>query len=459
MLVPRHLLSPVLFCLAIAPLIAAEPKPANSQRSRAPDPTRDFVIGEPISFQNLTIFPVSSRTPRTQDRFITLDQGLKDGTVEIFEKGATRGSREGAANPGANEDPFAAPANEAAQSSRQSARNTTQSTRRQGRQSQRSAAQAQEAEQDARDPFSEPANDVNELMVVNNSDKPLYLMPGEIIIGGSQDRTIGQELVIAPDGKPVPIDVFCVEHGRWGHQDEGQYASLAQAASREEPRASAITLQEGDVAREANRGKFVGSVGSLSKPARLAVQSGGGQQKVWEEVAGENAKAGVKSRSGAFTGNYAEEEAVSRLGPYIKKLHDPVAKTENVVGAIVAVNGRVESMDVFESTPLFRKLWPKLLKSYALDAANAVGEKTAKKTSTRGDALAFLQQVAQAESKKTTTQGKVAVTHGENERVLLFSAHESSRQRQTASPAERGAMGGFGGGGFGGGIHGAAFSK
>ena len=70
-------------------------------------------------------------------------------------------------------------------------------------------------------------NQVNELLVVNRSEKPLYLMPGEVIIGGDQDRTIGQELVIAADGKPIAIDVFCVEHGRWGGRDEeAEYAGL-----------------------------------------------------------------------------------------------------------------------------------------------------------------------------------------------------------------------------------------
>ena len=48
----------------------------------------DHVIGEPVRFQNLTIFPVSSRSPKTDDRFVTLDEGLKAGTVEILEAGA-----------------------------------------------------------------------------------------------------------------------------------------------------------------------------------------------------------------------------------------------------------------------------------------------------------------------------------------------------------------------------------
>ena len=45
----------------------------------------DLVIGEPIRHGNLTIFPISSRAPRTESRFITLDEGLKAGTVKIME--------------------------------------------------------------------------------------------------------------------------------------------------------------------------------------------------------------------------------------------------------------------------------------------------------------------------------------------------------------------------------------
>ena len=52
------------------------------------DPAHDLVIGEPITHGDLSIFPVSSKTPRNNDRFITLDEGLKAGTVEIYEKGA-----------------------------------------------------------------------------------------------------------------------------------------------------------------------------------------------------------------------------------------------------------------------------------------------------------------------------------------------------------------------------------
>ena len=429
---------------AIAVLVVAtnrDSKKPPASRGGSPD---DLVIGDPLVYGNLTVFPVCSKTPRTQDRFITLDEGLASGKVEILEKGAlarsqpsSRPARQepaadlfatGGDPVAANEDPFAQAEGRAA-----------------------------------------GGNDVNELMVVNHSDRPLYLMPGEIIVGGDQDRTIGEEFVVAPDGKPVPLDVYCVEHGRWGGRNEAEYANLSLVIDQSQSDLQSLpslatpsdivirNIDAQQVAAQANSGKFVGSVGSLSKNARLAVVSSDGQGKVWDEVSSENAKAGVQPQSGAFTANYAEEEAVKRLRPYIDKLQSPVAQTENVIGVIVAVNGKVESMDVFEATPLFKKLWPKLLKSHALDAANAAGDHVTR-TCTRQDAAAFLQETSAAGTSKTETKGDVAVSRRESERVLFFSAHSRHEVREPPAAAEEDSAGGYGGGALGG-VHAAAFAK
>ena len=53
-----------------------------------PSPELDgFTVGEPIQYENLTVFPVSSIQPKDNDRFITLDEGLKSGKVEVLEVG------------------------------------------------------------------------------------------------------------------------------------------------------------------------------------------------------------------------------------------------------------------------------------------------------------------------------------------------------------------------------------
>ena len=102
---------------------------------------------------------------------------------------------------------------------------------------------------------------------------------------------------------------------------------------------------------------------------------------------------------------------------------------KQVVGAIVAVNGTVEAVDVFQSTPLFQKLWPKLLKGHALDALAGIQEKdqgknagkTAQKQATVDDARKFLDAAMQAGvAKKTDSPGGLVVTKRDWRRSCRF---------------------------------------
>jgi len=165
----------------------------------------DFMIGEPIQHQNLTIFPVISRVAKTEDRYITLDEGLKAGTVEIREIAATYEQPRGSGQEDAESSAATVPGNDNG--------DTPADEQIAGIQAENNAGLS-------------TGNDVNTLIVVNNSDKPLYLMPGEIIIGGSQDRTIANELVLAAHSSPTRIPVYCVESGRWGAK--GTEQTLAQ---------------------------------------------------------------------------------------------------------------------------------------------------------------------------------------------------------------------------------------
>jgi len=56
---------------------------------------------------------------------------------------------------------------------------------------------------------------VNELVIENNSDKPLFLQEGDRVKGGKQDRIIITSLVIPPKSGKMPLPTFCCEQGRW----------------------------------------------------------------------------------------------------------------------------------------------------------------------------------------------------------------------------------------------------
>jgi hypothetical protein len=401
---------------------ARPPQPSVGSSSQPHDrfAVGELSVGPPITHANMTVFPVLSTQPLDKDRFITLDDGLKSGTVEIREVGAQQ-------SPNVDAEGGQHANTVAASGSR-----------------------------------------VNELLVVNKSDRPLYLMPGEIIVGGYQDRVIGSELVVAPSGEPTPIEVFCVEHGRWGQRDrDDTIAYLSSAAANDSRGASVAIRAPADaasadgalqtIAQQADEGKFVASVGSLSKKARLAVQAGEGQGMVWSEVAGQNARSGVLFETGTFTGNYVDERSLQQLEPYLKSLEQPIGSQSQVVGVVVAINGKTESLDVFESTPLFRKLWPKLLKSYALDAVSARQEPDATEATsgqparacTQVEARDFLAEAMNGEGRRAK-EGSIAVTTRSTERIDVFSASDGSSSMG----------GGFGGGGaFGGGIHVSGFGK
>jgi hypothetical protein len=396
---------------------------ATAAAGAQPAANTGFLIGAPFRHGNLTVFPVLSKTPRNEDRFITLEEGLKARTVEVREMGAH----------------VDRPLSRAANGRLVVQRANSQRRQRNARSPNLSPdAQTGEGDSDSANagPLSQ-RNEVNRLIVVNRSDKPLYLMPGEVIVGGSQDRTIGEEMAIAPTGKPVAVAVFCVEHDRWRPRDAEQSARTLRALNRGQAAGEAqIPLDEGVFH------KFVATPGSLNKAGRQAVQSGDGQQAVWDEVRTANKKLGAETGSAAFTANYVNEKTQRKSQAYLNDLADHVSREDRVVGVVVAINGKIDSADVFESTPLFRKLWPKLLKGYVLDALSAADAKPPANTCKVADAATFLATILQgAVSGTKQTKGGLVVTHRETQAGVSYSASSGKMQ-----------------GGMGGAIHAAGYA-
>jgi len=391
---------------AMAEKPVVQKKPAVKSAAAQPQAagTTEFVVGEPVRYRNLAIFPVLSCVPRNEDRYLTLDEGLKSGLVQVFEVGSQ------AAEP-------------------RDARRNRRAAQRTGNADPFGGGDAQGAE-------------VNRLVLLNKSPKPLYLMPGEIIYGGQQNRTIAVEAIIAPGKKPVEIEVFCVEQGRWEANDAAETSrAVTQLQSAGAEQRDAKTREK--LAEEAKHGKFVAHAGNLSTTGRAAVQEGKGQAEVWSKVSEANAASTVQTNSSDFVANYTDPAQVKKLQPYIDAMQASAANHKQVVGAIVSINGKIEAVDVFQSTPLFKKLWPKLLKSDALDALAVADQRDADKRATVDDARTFFQAAMQATvAKKTDSPGGLVVTKRDSERVMSFSA-------------------GMGGGGFGGAdaVHSSAFKK
>ncbi|MCC6442214.1 MAG: hypothetical protein IT210_02025 [Armatimonadetes bacterium] len=209
---------------------------------------------------------------------------------------------------------------------------------------------------------------VNQVVVQNRSDRYVFLMSGEVISGGKQDRMISEDTLLPPRSPRIAIGVYCVEHGRWVAQSS-QFASKRMAVA-----------------------------GSIRGQARLHRS----QQQVWDSIDRKQESLGVPAApTRAFAKLYDAERVQAESKPYLDEFDDLPARYPEAVGVVVGVGRRILTADLFANPSLFRKLWPKLLKSYVLDA---MGEPSMGRLS-REEAERFLRLAGRASRTYTESPG------------------------------------------------------
>jgi hypothetical protein len=213
--------------------------------------------------------------------------------------------------------------------------------------------------------------EVNRLVLVNNSKHPLVLLAGEIVTGGKQDRIIAKDRLVPAESDPVDLSVFCVEPGRW------------QAAS----------------------ARFKAPAAMVQPSVRSKAMAEKDQREVWTQVASSKQAATsslslTAQASLARTSSYAElvqnpevRERLDRVAAPVEEEYRSVIgqlRDRNAVGVVVAVNGEIIWADIFASTSLLEKYWPKLIHSYAAEALTTDEGKP--KSADRKAAQEFLDQ-------------------------------------------------------------------
>jgi hypothetical protein len=292
-------------------------------------------LGNPVSYENLTIFPVVAARDADTSQFATLDEALASGEALITEQGAEmRRMRDGAMVPNYQLGP-----------------------------------------------------QVNQLVLINRGKRPLILLAGEVVSGGKQDRIIGKDRIVPIGAAPLPLDVFCVEHGRW--TPGAVQFSAAETMVHPSVRDKAAMDQNQSEVWAAVRGE-ADAVGST--PHALPLESrdfsagaGGATPRTQPETAIVQAPAPAITRSAvagaiaqAGTQDYQKIYQQSPIGASVDTFAEEIQrrfaretsglKGERVVGVVVAFGPEVAWSDVFASAQLFDSYWPKLLRSYVVEA-------------------------------------------------------------------------------------------
>lgn len=288
--------------------------PVEPQRS-------SYRVLAPIESGNLLLFPVVQTSKLPPSPFLTLDEGIKSGDIEITEAGHVRGlvrPRPAAGPQDGMLHPHPAPP-----------------------------------------PLR--GDQVNTLVLVNNSNKPLLLLAGEIVTGGKQDRIIAKDRIVPAGSDPIDLGVFCIEPGRWT-EDTSTFRASAKAS------AQSIMVQP-----------------MVREKAMVAKD----QQEVWNSVHGAiggalqaPAPAGSPTNTPDATSlgttSYARAMQNSAVSAKVDEAAAPLTKSrdqilqqlreERAVGVVVAVHGQIVWADIFSDTDLLARYWTKLVRSYAAES-------------------------------------------------------------------------------------------
>ncbi|NJO22718.1 MAG: hypothetical protein HC868_06970 [Sphingomonadales bacterium] len=222
---------------------------------------------------------------------------------------------------------------------------------------------------------------VRELEIENKGTEPVFVQFGDLVKGGKQDRVLTVSLVLSPKSGRVPIGSYCVEQGRWsarGGEDAKKFsmsdrlmpsreAKIAMARPKAEPSPQALMVDRLNAARRSEEQRYA------AQERRAAPD---GQSEVWRSVGAvqsalsSHVAAPVASEKSRTSLQLALEndKLKDAMGKYINALEPAGLKGDDIVGVVIAVNGRISSADMYPSNGLFRKMWPKLVRAGVTEA-------------------------------------------------------------------------------------------
>ena len=179
---------------------------------------------------------------------------------------------------------------------------------------------------------------VPELRFANLCDQPILLIDGEELIGAKQNRVLNVTILVPPKTELV-IPVSCVEAGRWAGAGEFRSAPHVMYAT--------------------GRAEKLRSVGVSMSTAGTRRSD---QAAVWRSIDSLATRQGVKSATSRLDDVYVARG--DRIGKYVEELR----ASDGQLGAMFALGGKIRGIEAFDHPATLRKVLPKLVRSWAMDA-------------------------------------------------------------------------------------------
>lgn len=183
---------------------------------------------------------------------------------------------------------------------------------------------------------------VNDIYVINKSDQYVFMMDGDIIIGAKQNRVINTSVLLPPQTKKH-IPVSCVEAGRWKtNSSKFNSATFTAPDSIRKSKMKDITdnLDQGE-GHSSNQGK------------------------VWDKVH-ENL---TMMEVGSETSDLGAIFLVK--APIIEDYTNGIEVDENANGLSIFYGNTLSTIEIFNSSVVYRDYFAKLLRSASINVLNS----------------------------------------------------------------------------------------
>ncbi|AFH49312.1 Hypothetical protein IALB_1604 [Ignavibacterium album JCM 16511] len=182
---------------------------------------------------------------------------------------------------------------------------------------------------------------VNNLELVNLSDKYVFFMDGDILVGAKQNRVLNTSVFVAPNSK-INLPVSCVEQGRW--------------------RSISDKFRSSDyISPDTIRAKKLKAVTNNLKKGRGHFAD---QGEVWDTV--NEFSLGLN----AFSESSDLDDIMNKRRESLDSFIDKFPLNDKANGLAIFTDNSPLSIDLFNRTDIYQEYFPKRLRSAATEVFN-----------------------------------------------------------------------------------------
>jgi hypothetical protein len=283
---------------------------------------------------------------------------------------------------------------------------------------------------------------VDRLEIENLGDQDIFVQAGDIVKGGQQDRVVQLDLVLAPRSGRIPLAAFCVEAGRWaarGTEDVKQFSSATTSLPSRDLKLAARGVPVKPDARPPEpepRDPRQRRQTARTPPADS-------QGRVWSGVAEMQRKlsdtvqapVAAKASASSLQLSLENEKLQATIKEAVAALTPSIDKEPDVIGYVFAINGKINSAEVYGSGGLFRKMWPKLLHASAVEALSERKDANGQAAPTVDAVRAFLVDAEAGQANERRLPADMALTTRDTPKAVVFESRKANAP--AAAPVRR----------------------